>query len=108
MSRMVEFKAGDSHFLVEVDEGELRRGAVRGARPSQVIDKASVSFEEAIRRTRPAIEGVVETLKGLTVAPNQVNVEFGLKFSAEGSAIVARAGTEANLRISLQWRPDGR
>jgi len=33
-----------------------------------------------------------------------VEVEFGLKMSAEAGAVVAAAGAEANYKVTLTWK----
>jgi hypothetical protein len=38
----------------------------------------------------------------------ELEVEFGIKLSAESNVIIARAGGEANFRIAMKWSTDGR
>ena len=105
MKRLVEFPLDDgSTIVVEVDEPEPEGGTVRVSRPGELAEKAQVTFEEALNRIRPAAEGIVARLRGLSDPPDQVSVEFGLKLSAQAGAIVAAAGAEANYKISLTWK----
>jgi Trypsin-co-occurring domain 1 len=35
--------------------------------------------------------------------PDEVNIEFAVKLSADANVIIARTGAEANFTISLRW-----
>jgi hypothetical protein len=64
------------------------------------FDQASESILAVARRS-------VETLRRTAEAgsrPDELEVKFGLKFSAKGSVIVAEASGEANLEIKLTYR----
>jgi hypothetical protein len=37
--------------------------------------------------------------------PDEVSVEFGLKLDAAAGALLARAGTEAHVTVTLTWKP---
>lgn len=105
MSRLVEFGMEDgSTIIAEVDEAELGGGTLRSLRPSEMIEKANTTFEEALAKVKPAAESMIGTLRGLTVPPSEIQVVFGLKLSAAAGAIVAAVGTEANFAITLTWR----
>ncbi|MFN3763514.1 MAG: CU044_2847 family protein, partial [Anaerolineae bacterium] len=59
-------------------------------------------------KVRPVAEAVVRKLRGLSDPPDQVEVEFGLKLSAEAGAFLAAAGTEANYKVTLTWKREGK
>lgn len=105
MKRLVQFalEGGGSIFVeVEVDETE-EGGIVPAARPGEIAVKAAQSFEEALDRVRPAASAIIAKLHSLDDRPDEIEVEFGLKLSAEAGAIVAAAGVEANYTIRLKW-----
>lgn len=111
MGHLVEFPAnGGGAVLVEVNAGSS--GPVtRGMGAAAVVDKANESFELAVGRVQPAIDGVVARLRALPDAPDEVYVEFGLNLHAEAGAFIASASTTANFTVALTWRsksPHGR
>jgi hypothetical protein len=102
MGELLEFKteAGDS-VLVEVDEP---RGPVtRGGRAEGVVVEAAESLEHVLGRLGPVVRGIVAQLRAAADWPDEVEVEFGVKLSADSNVIIARAGGEANFRIALRW-----
>ena len=104
MGHLVEFPTNDGDtVLVEVNvssSGPVTRGMGAAA----VADKANESFEEAVARAQPAINGVVGRLRALPDAPDEVHVEFGLNLHAEAGAFIASASTTANFMVALTWR----
>ncbi len=105
MKRLVEFplERGGS-ILVEVDVGESEEGGiVPAARPGEIAAKATQSFEEALEQVKPAANAIITKLRSLSDTPDEVEVQFGLKLSAEAGAIVASAGIEANYTVTLKW-----
>jgi phosphoglucomutase len=51
---------------------------------------------------------VQKVVAELDVMPKEVSVEVGLKFAFEAGAgffAIAKAGTEADMKVSLTWEP---
>jgi hypothetical protein len=76
----------------------------RGLHPSDVIETVGNSFETAIEAIRPAAVAVANKLRDFTDAPEDVEVEFGLKFAGQAGAFIASASTEAQFRIKMVWK----
>jgi len=105
MARLAKFMLSDGRSIVaEVDEDEsgLHR-TMRGAEATEVIARANDTFEAALDKVRDAAEAMVDRLCSLTRPPDEMEVEFGVKLSAEAGAVIAKAATEANFTISLKW-----
>lgn len=63
-------------------------------------------------RVRDAIAPAIETAqlvldKAKALAPEEIEVKFGLKVSGKLDWIVARAASEGNFEITLTWKPRG-
>jgi hypothetical protein len=80
------------------------------------LEKAQEAVADAFDRAQSAIvavaESTVQTIGQLgkrSVHPDEMQVTFGLKFSAQGNVIVAGAAGEATLEVALTYRraPDG-
>ena len=107
MAQLVEFPlAAGGSVLVQVtqpDSGPVMRGFDR----AQVTERAGQTFEEAVSRVRPAVEGVIAQLRSLSKTPDEVHIEFGLDLHAEAGAFIAAASTTANFTVALTWRAAG-
>ena len=108
MKHLVEFPLEDgSSILVEVEDAEMG-GVVRASRGSETIAKAQKTFEEAMDKVKPAASTIIAKLRSLHDSPDEIEVEFGLKLSADAGAFVASAGMEANYTVTLKWKKEER
>ncbi|MEU1021033.1 CU044_2847 family protein [Streptomyces sp. NPDC005904] len=88
----------------EVDETLVRVG--RGGRP---IARAERSFGQMLDTVRPVAESFVGRFRGLSNAPDEITLEFGVSLSAEADVVIASTATAANFSVSLTWnRSDAR
>jgi hypothetical protein len=99
-------QVGGVELLVET-------AAVAGTEQTSALDKAQVAVAEGFDRAQAAIVAVAEStvhtigqLAKRSVRPDEVEVTFGLKFSAQGNVIVAGAAGEATLEVTLTYRRD--
>lgn len=107
MKRLIEFLQEDgTELVIEVDEPVPDGGVVRAARPGDVVQRASQTFEAALSRIKPMASGIVTTLQDLAQSPDEIQVEFGVKLSASAGAVLAAAGVEGNYKVTVIWKKD--
>lgn len=84
---------------VEVPEGGFGDVAFEGR-----IVKAKESFERALTDVRTMAFKALDTFRDDARRPDQVELEFGVKFTAEaGSAVFAKTAAEGHLVVRLTW-----
>lgn len=104
MKRLVKFKlSGDEFVWVEVDEPDRGGAGLVSNAIDKATDKATESFDAAVSKVKPIAETILEKLRGLSELPDEIEVEFGLKLSAEAGAIIASSALEANYTVKLKW-----
>lgn len=106
MSRFIEVPlASGGSITVEVDEevGTARtmRGGDRGA---ELVERGGRTLEESLETVAPALQELLEKLRGVSTELSQIEVELGLKLTGEAGIVVARAGAEANFRVLVRWQ----
>lgn len=99
--------------LVEGVELQVEVARPAGSEDTGRGEKARDAAVDAFDRAQEAIVAVatstVETMRRLesrAQRPDEVQVKFGLKFSATGSVIVAGASSEATLEVMLTYRAE--
>jgi len=103
MKRLVEFPLEDgTSMLVEIEEPD-QGGLVKASRSDNVVAKAYQTLEKSLEKVKPAAQFVIQKLRELHDAPDEVQVSFGLKLSAEAGAVLASGGVEANYIVTLKW-----
>lgn len=105
--RVVPVRFGDVELLVETvpvasSEPTSAVGMV-GQRVVDVFDEA----DTAIVAVASSVAGTVRRLAARSACPDRVQVEFGVKFSVQGKAIVAAASGEATLRVMVSYESAG-
>jgi hypothetical protein len=102
VATVVEMPLEDgSTILVELADDEQRLQRV--GRVGKVVRDGAETLEEAVRRVKPVATAVLSQLRDLATPPDTVKLEFGIKLSAEAGVVVAKAASEANFKLSLEW-----
>ncbi len=103
MAKYVDFSLGQNENIrVEIADGEER--VTRGKDGKDVVEKATVAFEQALAKLKPMCAAIVRQIRDAVEQPEEFSVEFGVKLNAEAGVIVASTAAEANLKISIKWK----
>lgn len=106
---VLEFQIdGGGSVLVQAPSGGIPAGVVtRGLNPGPAIERAQQSFTRALDTIQAVSDSVLDQIKALSRQPDEMQVEFGLEFSAQaGSALLAAATGTAQLRVTITWKAD--
>lgn len=102
-SRTIPVRVGNIEVLVETT-------TVVGTETTSKASRAAEQVVDAFDRAKQTILEIAESTAGLIAdaaargaRPNQLQVEFGLKFSVQGNVIVAGASGEAALVVRLTY-----
>ncbi len=107
MKRIVEYTIKNSKnetvvIPVEAEDVDLPKGYSQSSRVD-VSSEANLKFEDAIERVKLTAIAIFEKLKGVSDPPPDIEVEFGLKLTANAGAVVASVGAEAQYKLTLKW-----
>lgn len=105
MKHFIEYPLeGGGIVLVEVNDDNRLTGSVQASRDTDsLVVKAKETFDNALERIKPAANIIIKKLRGLTDAPDEIEVEFGIKLGAEAGAVIASTSMEANYKVVLKW-----
>lgn len=107
MSNLVQFDIEESEdaILIDFEEEELPDGQFEiGGETPNVVGKSKKKFVEAIGMINTVSSNVFEKIKNSTHRPDEVTVDFGVKFDAAAGAFLAKAGAGTHLNIKLTWK----
>jgi hypothetical protein len=97
VSQVVKYQLDDSTvvgFEFEPGSGFHQAGA------KEFVGQVRKAVEPAVEAARTVLEKVKE------IKPDGVEVKFGVKVTGEANWVVAKAATEGNFEITLNWSPD--
>ena len=70
---------------------------------ADLTEAAGQSLESVLGQIGPVMSGLMRELRSSGGWPDEMEIEFGVKLSSDANVIVARAGGEANFRITVRW-----
>lgn len=86
----------------EVTESHAGSAPTRGGGDAGIITKAKESVESAVAAIRPAVDAISKSLRDFN-SPDEIELEFGFKVTAEVGAVIASSSSEAHFRVALKW-----
>jgi Trypsin-co-occurring domain 1 len=104
MTDLIQFELEDGSSVLIETEGIPARPVTRGGRATEMISKADETFEHALGRIVPTSAAMIQRFRGMATQPDEIEIEFGVKISAEAGAIIAKTSGEANFRIAVRWK----
>jgi Trypsin-co-occurring domain 1 len=115
MTGILTFPTEHGEIAVEVDEsvaraaggiGPIAKGG--GASGVEIVARSPCSFDEAMVTLKAYAASLDDLIRGLDLTPKEVAVQIGLRMSTSAGFIIAKAGAETDMKISLKWEPQGR
>lgn len=101
-TELLQFDLGDS-AAVFVETRQAEDGIRRVGRSASGAVETGKRFEEAVGQIRPAAEALLESLRKLNT-PEEICLEFGIKFNAKAGAIIASVDSEATFKVAISWK----
>ncbi|MEU5291034.1 CU044_2847 family protein [Streptomyces umbrinus] len=105
MDGLVEFKTDDGAVIV-VEGVEDESGSRLVARADGTV-QAARTFEGSLEGVRAAAESALRVFRDGSLKPDTVEIEFGVKLTAEAGALIAKSAVEGHLVVKLSWSPGG-
>ncbi|MCX4908994.1 CU044_2847 family protein [Streptomyces sp. NBC_00878] len=103
MDGLVEFKTDDGAVVV-VEGVEDESGSRLVARADGTV-QAARTFEGSLDGVRAAAESALRVFRDGSLQPDTVEIEFGVKLTAEAGALIAKSAVEGHLVVKLSWSP---
>ncbi|MFF4346529.1 CU044_2847 family protein [Streptomyces sp. NPDC001530] len=107
MDGLVEFKTDDGAVIV-VEGIEDESGSRLVARGDDGAVRATRTFEGSLEGVRAAAESALRVFRDGNLRPDSVEIEFGVKLTAEAGALIAKSAVEGHLVVKLSWAPEPR
>ncbi|MGQ4387500.1 CU044_2847 family protein [Streptomyces sp. SAS_270] len=103
MDGLVEFRTHDGTPVV-VETAEDESGSRLVARNDGTV-QAARTFEGSLEGVRAAAESALRVFRDGSLRPDSVEIEFGVKLTAEAGALIAKSAVEGHLVVKLSWSP---
>ncbi|WP_454698072.1 CU044_2847 family protein [Arthrobacter humicola] len=102
MTEILRYEVGSGMVLVEAEESSF--GVEHPSRDDQGIQDTGRRLEDALAAIRPAAKAAADVLADL--APEHLELQFGVKLAGAAGAIIARNVVEAHFIVRMSWTPE--
>lgn len=106
MDELVRFELEDGSSVIVAMTGEPT--IARASRTGDSIRKAAESLETALSSVKDAGASALRQFRNVADPPDEVAIEFGVEFTAEAGAIIARSALAGHLQVTLTWKQPSR
>lgn len=79
-------------------------GIDRASRVGDLVESSSTSLAAALGEIRHAASVALRQFQTMAEQPDEVQIEFGVKLTAQAGAVIAKTGLEGHLKVQLTWR----
>jgi hypothetical protein len=73
--------------------------------PQDIVAKSQEAIDAALKSMRAMAKKTLKSIQNIPLSerPNSISVSFGLTLTAEGGALLAKAGVEAAINVTMTW-----
>ncbi|KOV67879.1 CU044_2847 family protein [Streptomyces sp. MMG1121] len=103
MSRLLEFTTEDGAVVV-MEATDPTGGNLPVGREDGTLERTARTFEGALDGVRAAAQSALRVFRDGSLRPDSVELEFGVKLTAEAGAIIAKGAAEGQLVVRLGWK----
>ncbi len=99
----------DFTMIIEVEKEPQRESPYKNLRDiDKTLVKTSELFDKGMDLARNCAAKVVESMKkmGDAVKPSEFQLQFAVKLDTQVGAVLAKAGSEAQLKVTMTWRSE--
>ena len=102
---MTRFQVEDEDEILFVEFAPVAGVRSVSLSPSDALAKSQEAIEDALKKMRGMAKKTARAIKEIPVTekPNTISISFGLKLTAEGGVVLAKAGVEAGINVTMAW-----
>lgn len=69
----------------------------------RIIEKTKDFLDATFNQIKTFSNEIANTISNIDVTPDEFEVEFGVKFSADAGIIISSISSEASITVKLKW-----
>lgn len=73
-----------------------------------IVKRSEDLLKKAFAQIKTFSNSIATSLKNSAICPEEFELEFGVKFTADASIIISSLSSEANITIRMKWTKDER
>jgi hypothetical protein len=104
----VRFEEDEDVILVEFEDEYGIRSV--SSDPAEFVEKSKKAIERSMKTVQRMAKKAVRTIQSIPISerPSKFEFQFGIKMNGEAGAVVAKAGAEASITVTMTWEHKGK
>lgn len=94
-------------IFIEANQVDESDDLLEHVSTNRIITKTKAFLTEAFDQIKAFSNGISETVNDMEFRPDEFEVEFAVKFSADVGIIISSVGTESSITVKMKWNKDG-
>lgn len=86
--------------ISKLDSNDQIREAAYG---EEIFIKVEAEFEDVLDGIKPITDAIMDKFSNLSLKPNEIEVEFGVRFNSKANIVITSGEVAANFKIVLKW-----
>ena len=104
MSNLIEVQLDNGRtILIESSLDDCSDDLMDPVTGNKVVKKTKEFLNTSFDQIKSFSTGISESISDIEIKPDEIEVEFAVKFSADAGIIISSVGTEASITIKLKW-----
>lgn len=79
-------------------------GRTRVGGGTKIVEKTKEEMEGMINATSDFAKDAAKKISEMDYKPDEIQIKFGVKLTAEAGVVFAKAATEGNFEFTLTWK----
>lgn len=109
MSNFIAVQLDDNtKIYLETAKDDIEKGVdglfVPVSSNGHIIEKTKDFFDNTLEQIKTFSNGISNAVKNFDASPDEVEVEFSVKFSADVGIIISSASSESGITIKMKWK----
>ena len=105
---LIEITMADNSKLYIETTGFMSSGSedpllVPAASENSVVKRTEELLRKSFTQIKDFSDSIAASIKNSTVCPQEFELEFGVKFSADAGIVISSLSSEANITIRMKW-----
>lgn len=108
MANLIEVQLDNGmKIFIEASRTDESEDLLEHVSANKIITKTKEFLTEAFDQIKAFSKGISESVSTLEFKPDEFEVEFAVKFSADAGIIISSIGTESSVTVKMKWNKGG-
>lgn len=103
MANLIEVQMDNGRIFLETNMVNDSEDLLEHVSGNRIIKKTKSFLTDTFEQLKEFSNEISESINGIDLKPDEMEVEFAVKFSADAGIIVSSVGTEASITVKMKW-----